>query len=138
TFTALATVLLVREHTGSFATAGLVAGAEAVGAGPVTPLQGRLIDRRGQAPVLVALAIGNAGGLLLLVGAALADAPAPVLVLCGLLAGACLPPLGACMRALWSTLLDADSVETAYSIEAILTEVLFITGPALATATIAL
>jgi hypothetical protein len=59
-------------------------------------------------------------------------------VLCGLLAGACLPPLGACMRALWSTLLDADSVETAYSIEAILTEVLFITGPALATATIAL
>ena len=30
-FTSLATVLLVREHTGSFATAGLVAAAEAVG-----------------------------------------------------------------------------------------------------------
>ena len=40
TFTSLATVLLVREHAGSFATAGIVASAEAVGAAVTTPLQG--------------------------------------------------------------------------------------------------
>jgi MFS family permease len=132
-FTSLATVLLVREHTGSFATAGLVAAAEAVGASAIAPLQGRLIDRYGQPRVLVPAALGNAAGILALVGAALADAPAPVLAACGLVAGASLPPLGACMRALWTTLLGpGGSMDTAYSVEAVLVEVLFVAGPLLA------
>jgi MFS family permease len=135
TFTSLSTVLLVREHTGSFATAGLVAAAEAVGASAVAPLQGRLIDRHGQPRVLVPAALGNAAGILALVGAALAEAPAAVLVLCGVVAGASLPPLGACMRALWTTLLGPDdSIDTAYSVEAVLVEVMFIAGPVLAAA----
>jgi hypothetical protein len=133
TFTSLATVLLVREHTGSFATAGLVVAAEAVGAAAVAPLQGRLIDCYTQPRVLVPAALGNAAGILALTGAALADAPAPVLAALGLAAGASLPPLGACMRALWTTLLDADgSLDTAYSLEAVLVEVMFIAGPVLA------
>jgi MFS family permease len=138
TFTSLATVLLIRQYTGSFSVAGIVAGAEAVGAGAVTPFQGRLIDRLGQPRVLVPLAAGNAAGLALLAVVAVVGAPAIVLVACGLLAGACLPPLGACMRALWSALLDDGSIDAAYSIDAILTEVLFITGPVLATVVIAL
>jgi MFS family permease len=133
TFTSLSTVLLVRERTGSLATAGLVAAAEAVGASAIAPLQGRLIDRYGQPRVLVPAALGNAAGLLALVGAALADAPVAVLALCGLAAGASLPPLGACMRALWTTLLGpGDSIDTAYSLEAVLVEVMFIVGPVLA------
>ena len=134
TFTSLGTVLLVREHAGSFATAGIVASAEAVGAAVTTPLQGRLIDRRGQSGILIPLALGNAAGLLLLAGAAVAGAPTAVLVACGLVAGACLPPLGACIRTIWSARLPGDVVDTAYSLEAILTEVMFVTGPLLATA----
>ena len=132
-FTSLATVLLVREHTWSFATAGLVAAAEAVGASAIAPLQGRLIDRYGQPRVLVPAALGNAAVILALVGSALAEAPATVLAVCGLVAGASLPPLGACMRALWTTLLGpGDSIDTAYSVEAVLVEVMFIAGPVLA------
>ena len=44
----------VRHLTGSFATAGIVAGAFAVSLGVGGPLLGRLVDRRGQTAVLVA------------------------------------------------------------------------------------
>lgn len=134
TFTALASVLLVREHTGSFASAGFVAAAEAAGAASATPVQGRLIDRLGQPRILIACAIGNATGLVLLASLAVADAPTGALLACAFLAGAGLPPLGACLRALWPGLLGEDAtLDAAYSFEAILTEVLFIGGPFLAT-----
>jgi MFS family permease len=139
TFTSLATVLLVREHTGSFASAGLVAAAEAVGAATVAPIQGRLMDRFGQARILVPAAAGNAAGILALAGAAVADAPVPVLVAFGVVAGGCLPPLGASMRAMWTALLEErGAIDTAYALEAVVVEVMFIAGPVLAAGVIAL
>ncbi len=139
TFTALASVLLVREHTGSFASAGLVAAAEAAGAGLATPIQGRLIDRLGQPRVLVPCAVGNAAALIALVVAAGAGAATGVLLVCAFVAGCFLPPLGACMRALWPVLLgERGGLDAAYSLEAILTEVLFISGPVVATVLFAL
>jgi MFS family permease len=129
----------VREHTGSFTSAGFVAAAEAAGAGAATPVQGRLIDRLGQPRVLIACGVGNATGLALLAAVAVAGAPMGVLLACAFLAGACIPPLGACMRALWPVLLGDDAtLDAAYSFEAILTEVLFIGGPFLATILFAL
>ena len=47
-------LLVHAQHlTGSFAAAGLVAGAYAVALGVGGPLLGRLVDRRGQTPVLL-------------------------------------------------------------------------------------
>ena len=48
------------------------------------------------------------------------------------LAGACQPPVGACMRALWPVLLDTpDGRHAAYSMEGALLEVVYICGPVL-------
>src|ERR687889_2864523 len=49
----LVLILRTRELTGSFAAGGAVAGAYALANGVTGPLLGRLVDRRGQGPVLV-------------------------------------------------------------------------------------
>ncbi|MEA2320657.1 MAG: hypothetical protein QOD81_507, partial [Solirubrobacteraceae bacterium] len=64
----LAIVLFLRERTGSYAVAGVVAAAFALGAGAGAPLAGRLVDRFGQGRVLVPAALLHAGFLAALVG----------------------------------------------------------------------
>jgi MFS family permease len=61
----LATVLFLRERTGSFAVAGAAAGALALGNAVGAPLNARLVDRLGSR-VLLMLAAGHAAGLLVL------------------------------------------------------------------------
>src|SRR3954471_8149513 len=78
----LALVLFLRQKTGSYAAAGIVSAAFALGGGAGAPLSGRLVDRFGQGPVLVPLALAHAAGLGALVGLALLDAPVALLVLC--------------------------------------------------------
>src|ERR687886_2191193 len=84
----LAIVLFLRDRTGSYATAGVVSAAFALGSGVGAPVSGRLIDRFGQGRVLVPLALVHAGALAGLVGLTLADAPTALLVLSAILAGA--------------------------------------------------
>ena len=55
----LAIVLFMRAETGSYATAGAVAGFYAVGAAIVAPFLGRLVDRTGAPRVLLPLAIAH-------------------------------------------------------------------------------
>ena len=132
-FTGLAIVLSVRAAGGSFTLAGLAAGAYALAAAAASPVLGRRVDRVGQTAVVLPLALVDAGALLALAAAARLGAPAgPVLALAAL-AGAALPPLAACMRALWPALApDARSRQAAYSLESILQELVFIAGPLLA------
>ena len=52
-----------RHLTGSYAAAGLVAGVYAVALGAGGPVLGRLVDRRGQTPVLIASAVAEAAML---------------------------------------------------------------------------
>jgi len=57
------------------------------------------------------------------------------LIACSVLAGATLPPLGACMRAIWPSLLATQGLrDTAYALEAWLQEVFFVFGPLLTAA----
>jgi MFS family permease len=129
----LAMVLFTRAETGSFATAGLVAAAFGIGSGIMSPLQGRLIDRHGHALVMLPLAGLHATSLALLVVFGLGGAPAFVLVLCGLAAGASIPPVGSVVRPLLPGLLgsDASLLPTAFAVDGIAIEMVFITGPLL-------
>ena len=65
--------------------------------------------------------------------AALPDgAPLGAILAAAAVAGACQPPVGACMRALWPVLLDSpDRRHAAYSMEGALLEVVYICGPVL-------
>jgi MFS family permease len=127
----LAIVLVVREAGGSYAVAGMVAGAYSVALALTSPLLGRLVDRVGQTRVLVGCAAASAVGF-----AALAAAGGRVrpVALAGLaaLAGASIPPLGACMRALWSDLLAHDGqLQAAFAVESTVQELIFVIGPPL-------
>jgi MFS family permease len=97
----LAIVLFLRQRTGSYAVAGAVAAAFALGAGAGAPLAGRLIDRFGQRGVLLPQALVHAVGLGALIGLALLDAPAGALAVVALVAGLAVPPISATLRPLW-------------------------------------
>ena len=130
---ALAVVLFLRESTGSFAIAGLVAGSLAAGSGVGAPVQGRLVDRFGQRRVLVPLGFLHAVALGALVLAAESGAATAVLVLCGLLAGFAIPPTSSVLRSMWPSLLRErpELVQPAYALDSVLIELIFILGPLL-------
>jgi MFS family permease len=127
----LAIVLLVRAAGGSYAVAGMVAGAYSAALAVTSPLLGRLVDRVGQTRVLAGCAVASA----LSFGAlAVAGRGASPLVLAGLaaLAGAAIPPVGACMRALWSGLLgQGGQLQAAFAVESTVQELIFVVGPPL-------
>src|SRR4051812_45249615 len=127
---ALATVLFLREATGSFAVAGAAAGGFALGSALGAPFTARLVDRFGSR-VLLMLAAGHAAGLLALVGLGEASAPAGLLVADAVLTGVLLPPVSSVMRALYPRMLSEDLVRGAYALDSVLTESIFIVGPLL-------
>jgi MFS family permease len=122
-------VLHTQQITGSYAKGGLATGAYAIALGVSNPLLARLVDRRGQTLVLRTGAPLAAAAIVIL--ANLPDGAPLVLILAGAaVAGACQPPIGACMRALWPVLLDSpDRRHAAYSMESALLEVVYICGP---------
>jgi MFS family permease len=127
----LAIVLLVRAHGGSYAAAGMVAGAYSVALALTSPLLGRLVDRVGQTRVLAGCAVVSALGFGAL---AAVGGSVPPVVLAGLaaLTGAAIPPIGACMRALWSDLLGHDGrLQAAFAVESTVQELIFVVGPPL-------
>jgi len=132
TMLSIALLIHAQRLTGSFAAAGVVAGAYALAVGIGGPVLGRLVDRRGQTATLLASAAASAG---LLGAVAVLPAGTPFLVLIGLAAGIGLatPPLGACLRTLLPGLLpDAGSVRSAYAVEATASELTWVSGPPLA------
>jgi MFS family permease len=134
----LGIVLMIREQSGSFARAGGVVAAFAIGSGLAAPVQGRLVDRLGQFAVLVPSGLLNAAAVCGLVAASTGDAPTGLVYALSALSGASALPLSACMRALWSSLLrDDPRLETAYALEAVSTEAFFIVGPLVTAAIVA-
>jgi MFS family permease len=128
---AVATVLFLREQTGSFAIAGAAAGGLALGIGLGAPVGARLIDRLGKG-VLLALAAGHATGIGALVLLGLAGAPAPALVAAAIVTGILMPPTSSVMRALYPRLLDEPAhVQAAYALDSVSTQVIFVAGPLL-------
>ncbi len=130
---ALAVVLYLRESTGSFAIAGVVAGSLAAGSGIGAPVQGRLVDSFGQRRVLVPLGMLHAAALGALVLAGESDAATAVLIACGLLAGFAIPPTSSVLRSMWPHLLREKPglLQPAYALDSVLIELIFILGPLL-------
>jgi MFS family permease len=128
---ALAIVLQVRHAGGSYATAGLAAGSYSVALGVSSPVLGRLVDRVGQTRVLLACA---AASVLAFAGLAVAAASGRFWLLSPVaaLAGAALPPVSACLRALWSSVLGrGPELQAAFAVESVVQELIFIAGPPL-------
>ncbi|MGH3487708.1 MAG: MFS transporter [Actinopolymorphaceae bacterium] len=131
---ALGIVILVSAKTGSYGIAGSVSAAYVVARSACSPLQARLVDRYGQARMLPVIAFVHAaalGGLVVVVDL---DLPVPVLYVLAALAGASSPSIGSYVRARWNHVLGGKpEVQTAFALEAVLDELLFMIGPPVVT-----
>ncbi len=137
---ALAAILYLAEARGSYAVAGLVDGAFAIGAAVGTPAQSRLIDRIGQRRVLLPAALLDAAATGLLIALTEAGAPTVALVACGLVGGLTVPNIGGALRTLWPQLLRArdELIPAAFALDSVAIELLFTLGPLIAAVVIAL
>jgi len=126
----LAILLLVRSATHSYAAAGVAVGAQAFATAGCAPLLGRHVDRFGRARVLAPLAFSQGAMYASIVLAARAGAGTGILILLAAAAGALLPPVAPVVRALLGEVFADTAVrETSYALEAVLQELLWITGP---------
>ena len=122
----------MRSAGHSYAVVGAVVAALSVAAAAAAPILGRLVDRVGQARVLIPLSFLFPLSLGLLVLFANRDASALLLVVLAAATGSTLPPIGACIRTIWPSMLPAAGLrETAYALEAWLQEFAFVLGPVL-------
>ncbi len=127
----LAILLFVHGRTDSFLAAGLAVGAFSLAGALVGPLLGALVDRHGQTRVLLSAALAQAGLLVALVLVTQAHAPVAAIVALAALAGGALPPIGGCVRALWSEIAHGEALETAYALDATTQETIWTLGPLL-------
>jgi hypothetical protein len=129
----LGLVLYVQHATGSFASAGAASAAVALASGLLAPVRGRLVDRYGQRrclPPLAAVFAASLGGLVAVAGPGPPRVAATVAL--AAVAGAAAPPLAASMRVLWVALVGrGPALQTAYALDAVLEELLFVVGPLL-------
>lgn len=130
----LGIVLLVSTRTGSYQVAGVVAAAYLVGQAVFAVVQGRLADRLGQARLLPATVTVFAASLAAMVWAVEAGWPAPVPHLLAAVGGAAMPQIGSCVRARWShNVADKQLLQSAFALEAVFDEVVFMLGPVVVT-----
>jgi MFS family permease len=130
----LGIVILIARASGSYGLAGAVSGVAVIAGALTGPVQGRLVDRFGQRTLLL---IGSVlctialGGLLVAVRA---DSPTWLLYTLSFVAGGTRPQVGSFVRARWTHLLGRGrALQTAFALEAVGDEVVFIVGPVLVT-----
>jgi MFS family permease len=130
----LGAVLLVAGRTGSYGVAGAVSGTLALSFSVASPQWARAMDRRGQGAVLrwamTAYLLSGVG----FVAAVTAGAPRWSWFLLAAVCGASGPNIGSLVRARWAAALeDARRRQTAFALEAVVDEVVFVVGPPLVT-----
>ena len=130
----LGIVLLVEQETGSYGLAGTVSAAFVLAEAAFAVLHGRWVDHFGQSRVLpIAISVFGAG-LALMMLALERDWPRVLTYVFAAVSGGSLPQVGASVRTRWSHLLDQPpQVQTAFALEAVLDEVVFVVGPVLVT-----
>src|SRR6476646_4700180 len=127
-------VLIISARTGHYGFAGILSGAYILGAVPGNPLLARVVDRFGQHRVLIPATITTLIASIALAVLLTADAPDWVLVVPAFVAGFSYLSVGSLVRARWSLVLAGrPELSTAYSLESVLDELIFVIGPLIAT-----
>jgi len=128
----LAILLATQAASGSFGHAGAVAACYLAGLAVMAPVLGRVIDRTGPSRILLTCAALFPATLVTLVVALNLGAPVWTAFALAALAGASFPPITVCLRTfLRQRLAEEAQLATAYSLESVLIEVIFIIGPML-------
>jgi len=130
----LSVMLAVTRASGSYAVAGTVMALFGGTSVFLSPARAALIDRHGPRRALAPMVTVYAALLALLTALVQRPGAASPLVLGAVTAaaGACTPPLGPTMRAVWGQLApDRALLQRAYSLDGVAEELLFVSGPLL-------
>jgi MFS family permease len=125
----LALLLMVQRHTGSYAVAGLAAATLGIAMAVMAPILGRFADRRSPRIVLLVEAAVYPLTLAALLAVVLGGAPTAAIIAASAAAGAATPLVSGTVRALWARV-EPRVRPTAYALDAIGTEMVFVVGPA--------
>jgi MFS family permease len=130
----LGIVILIARESGSYGLAGAVSGVAVIAGALTGPIQGRLVDRFGQRLLILIGSVLCTVGLAGLLIAVAMDAPSWALYVLSFVAGGTRPQVGSFVRARWTHLLGRGrALQTAFALEAVGDEVVFIVGPVLVT-----
>ena len=130
----LGSVLLVEGESGSYALAGAVAGTNALSFAVGSPQWARVMDRRGQGPVLRVTALLFLVTGLAFVTAVVTDAPHWTWFALSAATGLVSANVGSVVRSRWADALpEAEQRQTAFAFESVADEVVFVVGPPVVT-----
>jgi MFS family permease len=127
-------ILLISTRTGHYTFAGILSGSYVFANGLGNPVLARLVDRHGQSRVLLPASAVHVAAVAAIIGLAEAGAPEATLIAPTAVCGFAYLAVGSLVRARWSYVLAGrPELATAFSLESTLDEVIFTTGPLLAT-----
>jgi MFS family permease len=132
--TSISILLFISSVRHEYGTAGALSATSALGYAVTAPQLARMADRVGQRRILLVCAAlcGVSGAVF--VECALRAAPLWTLVASAAAMGATTPAIGSMVRARWSGLLAGSPIlATAFAMESVADEVIFIAGPVIAT-----
>jgi MFS family permease len=130
----IALVLLISLRTGHYTFAGVLSGVYVVANGIGNPVLARLVDRRGQRAILLPATAVHLLAAAAIIVLAQAGTPEWVFLAPVIVCGFAYLAVTSLVRARWSYVLAGrPELATAYSLESTLDEVIFTTGPLMAT-----
>jgi MFS family permease len=128
----LGLVVLISSERGSYSLAGAVSATYVVATAVAAIFVARLMDQLGQGRVLLVGMTLSMTSLALDIVAIESGWPTAVILLFAAVSGGSLPMIGSAVRTRWAMLVeDKAMLQTAYAFEAVLDEVVFVTGPPL-------
>ncbi|KZB86254.1 MFS transporter [Amycolatopsis regifaucium] len=134
----LSMLLAIVSTHGSYAVGGASLTGFSIALAVCVPLSGRLVDRLRPRPVLLGMLAVHALAYAAAVTGMAQQAPAWVLVGAAIALGASTPPSAPVIRSTWPVLVPAGHTRTAYALDAVLNEVMVVTGTLLVSVLVAL
>lgn len=130
----LGIVLFIQGVTGSYGMAGIVSAVYMIVQALAGPGIARLVDRLGQAKVMVPIVITHLIALALLIVSAYEEWWTGFVFVFAGIGGATVGSVGSLVRSRWSHIVDTPKkLQTAFSWESVADELMFVSGPVLAT-----
>ena len=130
----LGIVLFIQGVTGSYGMAGIVSAVYMIVQALAGPGIARLVDRLGQAKVMVPIVITHLIALALLIVSVYQEWWTGFVFVFAGIGGATVGSVGSLVRSRWSHIVDSPKkLQTAFSWESVADELMFVSGPVLAT-----
>lgn len=130
-------VLFVSTRYGA-TIAGMATAGFTIGMACLAPVFGKFVDKGFGPMTLRILAVVEMASVLALVALVLAQMHFTLVIVASFCCGAFMPPVAGVTRSLWPTMLEMSMVSTAYNFEVLIIDVLYVTGPLLASVFVAM